>query len=83
MNHEILQYVSGLIQKKGKLPVGSNLAEFNYIDSGYVDSIAIIKFVLDIEAKFEIEISEEDMLSPQFRTIGGLVRLIESKIAVH
>ena len=83
MKNEILEYVSGLIQKKGKLPVGCNLTEFNYIDSGYIDSIAIIKFVLDIEAKFEIEISEEDMLSPQFRTIGGLVRLIENKTAAQ
>lgn len=57
------------------------MAEFNYIDSGYVDSIAVVKFVIEIEAKFDIEISEEDMMSPQFRTVGGLVAIIETKLA--
>ncbi len=82
MKNIVLEYVSSLIQKKGKFPANCNIAEFNYIDSGYVDSIAIIKFILDIEAKFDIEISEDDMVSQKFRTVGGLVGLIVSKTAV-
>ena len=80
-NNFVLEYVCGLIQKNGKFPAACNIAEFNYIDTGYVDSIAIIKFILDIEAKFDIEISEEDMLSPQFRTVGGLVAIVEEKVS--
>lgn len=79
MKDTILEYISGLIQKKGKLPANCDIAEFNYIDTGHIDSIAIIKFVLDIETKFNIEITDEDMMTVQFRTVGGLVCLIASK----
>jgi len=57
------------------------VSAFNFVDSGHVDSLAIIKFVLDLEEKFDISLSEEDMLDPQFRTIGGLVSIIESKLS--
>ena len=76
----VFEYVCGLIQKKSKFPANCIIDELNYIDTGYVDSIAIIKLVLDIEVKFDIEISESDMLSPQFRTVGGLVAMVENKV---
>jgi len=68
------------IEKKGKLPNNCEIDSFNYIDSGYVDSMGIIKFVLNIEAEFEIELTESDMESPEFKTIGGLVNIIRKKI---
>ncbi len=79
MNDTISSFVIQLIEKKGKLPGDIDRASFNYIDSGYVDSIGIIKFVLEIEAKFGIEISESDIESPEFRTVGGLVSIIQKK----
>ncbi|GBG15958.1 flavohemoprotein [Novimethylophilus kurashikiensis] len=80
MTDSITQFVVGLIEKKAKLPKNIDLPSLNYIDSGYVDSIAIIKFVVEIEAKYEIEISETDIESPEFRTIGGLVSMINKKL---
>lgn len=81
MTDSITQFVIGLIEKKGKLPQNEDILAFNYIDSGYVDSIGIIKFVVEIEAKYEIEITEADIESNEFRTIGGLIYIINKKIA--
>lgn len=81
MTDSITQFVIGLIEKKGKLPQNEDILAFNYIDSGYVDSIGIIKFVVEIEAKYEIEITEADIESNEFRTIGGLISIINKKIA--
>ena len=67
------------IEKKAKLPPGCDIDAFNYIDSGHIDSIAIVKFILEIEIEFNVDISPEDIESPEFRTIGGLVQIIRSK----
>ena len=80
MTNSIRQFVLRLIEKKDKLPKNVNVDSFNYIDSGYVDSLGIIKFVVEIESLYDIEISESDMESLEFRTVGGLVSIISRKI---
>ena len=80
MTDSIRQFVLKLIEKKAKLPKNGEIDTFNYIDSGHVDSMGLIKFVLDIESHFDIEISESDMESSEFRTVGGLVSIIHKNI---
>jgi acyl carrier protein len=76
----IREFILNFIEKKAKLPKGVDIDTFNYIDSGYVDSIGIIGFMLEIESEFDIEISAEDMLSLEFRTVGGVVSIISKKL---
>lgn len=79
MSDDIRQFIVKYISKKGKLPVGVNLDEFNYIDTGYIDSMGILKFVVALEQEFDISISDDDIMLPEFKTIGCLVKLIEKK----
>jgi acyl carrier protein len=81
MKDSVREYVLAAVGRKAKLPADVDVETFNYIDSGYVDSIEIIKFVVDIEAKFNVEISDADLGSPEFRTVGGLVAIINRKMA--
>ena len=81
MKDSVREYVLAAVGRKAKLPADVDVETFNYIDSGYVDSIEIIKFVVDIEAKFNVEISDADLESPEFRTVGGLVAIINRKVA--
>lgn len=76
----IRDFIVKTIEKKSTVPAGIDIDALNYIDDGYVDSIAIIKFVLDIENEFQIEITPEEMESDEFRTIGGLITLIERSL---
>lgn len=76
----IQEFVLQLIEKDFSLPEGIDIESFSYIDKGYVDSIGVIKFVLDIESQFEIEISESDLESTEFRTVGGIVSIINQKL---
>lgn len=80
MSDSVKKFVIQLIEKKTKLAKDADLDSFNYIDTGYVDSLGIIKFVVDIESRFDIEISDDDIESPGFRTVGGIVSIISSKI---
>lgn len=75
-------FIYRLLEKKGKLPSPVE-PSFDYLRSGHVDSMGLIKFMLEIEAEFDIEITEDDMLSPAFRTVGGLLALIEQKRAAQ
>lgn len=70
-----------LIEKKGRLPEEVDPDSFNYFDSGYVDSLGIIKFMVEIEHFYGIEISDSDMESAEFKTVGGLVSIVSRKVA--
>jgi len=80
MTDSVRQFVLRLIEKKDKLPKDVDVDSFNYVDSGYVDSLGIIKFVVEIESFYDIEISESDMEFSEFKTVGGLVSIINRKV---
>lgn len=79
MSEEIKEFIIKYISKKGKLPKDVNLDEFNYIDTGYIDSMGLLKFIVELEQEFDVEISDDDIMLIEFKTIGGLVSIIESK----
>ncbi len=82
MDKELIKkFIINYIEKKGKLPQNINVDEFDYISNGYIDSMGIIKFVVALEEKFDIELSEDDIMSPNFRTITGLSNIVNERIA--
>ena len=80
MANNIKAFVLDRIQKNHKLPEDVNIEEFNYIDSGYVDSMGLMRFIIEIEKEFNIEITDKDMESKGFKTIGGLISIIKDKL---
>jgi len=77
---EIHAFVLGLLQKKSRLPQGFDDTT-DYIRAGIVDSIGIIKFILELESRFDIEIVDTDIESDEFRSVQGLTNLISSKLS--
>ena len=47
-----------------------------YLDSGVIDSLGIIELVVFLEETFSVQFSSDDMQSSDFRTIRGLMKLI-------
>ena len=81
MSADIQNFVLGLLKKKSRLP--SDFSDStDYLKTGIVDSIGIIKFILELESQFDIEISDEDIESDDFRSVSGLVKLISHKVAI-
>lgn len=80
MREEVKKYIVDYIEKKGKLPEDVDLDAFNYVSTGYLDSLAVFKFVIDIEFKYDIEFSEEDLMVPEIKTIGGMADIIEKLV---
>ena len=47
---------------------------------GHIDSLSIIKFILEIENKFKIKFSQSEINSKKFQVIKTLVSLIIFKL---
>ncbi len=77
---DVRSLVLSLLEKKTKLPKGFDDAT-DFITAGIVDSIGIIKFVLELESQFGIEFLDSDIESAQFRTVKGLLEMIGRKMA--
>ena len=53
--------------------------KYRYLDN-HLDSFEIIQFIMAIEDEFNITLLPEDTESEEFRTIEGLIKIIESKL---
>lgn len=52
----------------------------NYIEAGYIDSMAFIQFISTIEDEYDIEFEVEDIENPKLRIVGKLIDFIQAKI---
>jgi acyl carrier protein/alpha-beta hydrolase superfamily lysophospholipase len=50
------------------------------IDAGMLDSLAVFKMVAFLEARFGIEIPDEQLVWDNFETVAAVARLVESKL---
>tara|TARA_R110002072_G_scaffold298816_1_gene473255 strand:- start:10398 stop:10643 length:246 start_codon:yes stop_codon:yes gene_type:complete len=80
MKETIKQFIIDELEKKQNLPSNIDIESYRYLDEGHIDSLGSMKFILTIEDKFGIELSQDDIVSELFRTIGGLVSIIDNKL---
>ena len=79
--HPVYDFIVQLLEEKGAVPEHSPMASYRYLENGHIDSLAFIKFIFRIEERFQIRLSEAEMLGDRIKTVGGLVALIEEKRA--
>ncbi|SJZ43649.1 phosphopantetheine-binding protein [Selenihalanaerobacter shriftii] len=77
---DVSNFIIGLLEKKNKIDESVDIETLNYVEKGYVDSLGIIKFVVEIEDEFEIEFSDDELADPSFKIVGELIKLVEGKI---
>lgn len=70
--------IYAFVQKKDRLPATFDPETFDYLEQGYVDSIGVIQF-MGLLGRFGIAFEDADLESPEFRTLGGLVRMVLRK----
>ena len=75
------EFILRYIQKKYTIPEGTDVFSLNYIEQGYIDSLGLIKFIVDLEDEFNIEFTDDDLDSPSIKIIGELIKLVERKAA--
>jgi len=69
---------------KGKLVLTKSeehdIPSVNYLDNGNMDSLMIVEMITFFETEFNMQFSYQDLTSNEFKTIGGLINIIISKI---
>ena len=80
MKDKIQKEILIIIEKKKPIPPNLNVDNFRYFETGHVDSLGLMKFIVQIEDKYKIEISEDDMQNDNFQSVAGLASIIASKL---
>ncbi len=77
---KIRQIILDFVEREYKLPENVDYDTFDFVEKGFVDSMGMVQFVAILEDEFDIEFSAEELLSNDFRTVGGLEKLIQKKV---
>ncbi len=79
---KITSKIIKILSKKKPLNLNKILtADSDYFESGYVDSLNFIKFIFEIEDKFNIEFTKKEINSAKFKKINGLSKIISNKLS--
>ena len=54
----------------------STLRDTDYFEAGWLTSMEVVEFVMEIEQRFGMQFSDRDLQDPRFVTIAGLTELI-------
>ena len=78
---QILEKVLDFFRQKGiEVSQTQDVEKVRYLDQGWVDSFDLIDFISYLEQEFGIELTPEELSTDNFRTIGGIVKIISNKI---
>jgi acyl carrier protein len=79
---EIRQYIVECVTKKAKLfgtEIGAINDDFSLTGSGLFDSMDFISLIVEVEAKFNVEIDFSESEPDYFATLGGFIQCARKK----
>lgn len=79
---DVVPQVIRVLQQSQPLPAGVRLQSGTVLMEGGLnfDSVALLEFVIALEAEFGCEIDDSEITGGAFRTVGTASELIESKL---
>lgn len=78
---EVQEYIIDYLQREYSLPEDIEYETFNFVEEGYIDSMAMVQFIVLLEDEFDISFSDDELRDCSFKTIGGLTAIVEKKMA--
>lgn len=76
----IKNFIVDYIQREYTIPENVDIMNLNYVEEGYVDSLALIQFIAVIEDEFGITFTDEELTSPDIKVVGSMVTLVRAKM---
>lgn len=77
---DMKEFILEHIQSQYTIPEGEDIERFNYVEKGYIDSIGMISFIVELEDAYGITFTDEELTDPRFQTIGTLIEMIQQKL---
>lgn len=75
------EYILNGLQREYSFKEGTNIDSIDYIAEGYIDSIGLLQFIVELEGEYGIQFTDEELSGADFRIVGKLIALVETKIA--
>jgi acyl carrier protein len=72
--------ITNMLEEWFTARVGESVVNERYGESEHVDSFDVLQLVVYAETTFAVRFTAEDFTSPEFATLGGMARLIRSRI---
>lgn len=84
INMDVKEAVLSFIDSNNRVPGNTEEERLScsYLDTGIIDSMGIVLMITEFEERFGILFDAEELQSHEFQTIGGLIGIIERKLAV-
>jgi len=77
---DIREMILEFVEREYKLPDDIDTDTYDLVENGYIDSMSMVVFVSLLEDEYDIEFTAEELLSDDFKTVGGLEKLVQGKI---
>lgn len=77
------EYILMMLQREYSFKEGADIDKLDYIAEGYMDSIGTMQFIVDLEAEYSIQFSDEELSGNDFRIVGKLIDLVEKKMEIN
>ena len=72
-----VQQVTGIFRDGLNIEVPA--VDADLVDGGFLDSLALVELVSELEQRFEIELPLDELDIENFRTVGRIASLVESR----
>jgi acyl carrier protein len=74
----VLRWLTNWFVARGKIRKSAPeaLHDTDYFEAGWLTSMEVVEFVMEIEQQFGMQFSDRDLQDPRFVTIAGLTELI-------
>jgi acyl carrier protein len=81
MSQTVRNIVFAELQRTRQIPGDSESARLtcDYLQAGVIDSLGLIDLVTRLESELGIAFTSDEFEDPRFRTVGGLIDIIEHK----
>ncbi|MGC8667515.1 MAG: acyl carrier protein [Chthonomonadales bacterium] len=75
-------YVLGFFSERGTIPGDTEEERMacDYIYANLVDSMGMVELITGAEEELGVELTQEDFEDPRFKTVGGLIHVLASKM---
>jgi len=75
---QVQDWLTNWFVTRAKIGKGAveNVCDTDYFEAGWLTSMEVVEFVIEIEQRFGMQFSDRDLQDPRFVTIAGLTELI-------
>ena len=77
---EVEEYILDTLQREYSFKEGVDLDALDYVAEGYMDSLGLVQFIVELESEFNISFSDEELSSSDFKIVGKLIKMVERKM---